>query len=126
MISQITTDKQQGVANGTDSITYQATVTDAKGNAIAGATVNWSADNRDVKLSAAQTTSAADGTSQITITSVKAGDVVVTVQTSEATPKAANKVTFVADAATAKVTGIQADKTQAVADGADVITGRPQ
>jgi adhesin/invasin len=122
VISQITPDKQQGVANGTDSITYQATVTDAKGNAIAGATVNWSADNRDVKLSAAQTTSAADGTSQITITSVKAGDVVVTVQTSEATPKAANKVTFVADAATAKVTGIQADKTQAVADGADVIT----
>lgn len=121
VISQIIPDKKQALANGTDSITYQATVRDAKGNAIAGATVNWSADNREVKLSAAQTLSASDGTSQITITSVKAGDVVVTAQTSEATPKAADKVTFTADAATAQVTSMTRDKPSALANGSDAI-----
>lgn len=110
------------MANGTDSITYTATVTDAQGNAVSGATVSWSADNGDAKLSATQTTSGTDGTSQITVTSVKSGGVVVSAQTSEATAKQADSVTFVADPSTAQVSSMTSDKTSALANGTDAIT----
>lgn len=121
-VSVLTADKTQATASGTDNITYTATVTDAQGNRVPGATVNWSSDNADAKLSATQTTSAADGTSQISVTSVKAGDVVVTAQTSEATAKQADKVTFVADVSTATVSSITSDNPTALANGSDAIT----
>lgn len=121
-VSVLTADKPQATANGTDKITYTATVTDAQGNVVPGSTVTWSADSADAKLSATRTTSGADGTSQITVTSVKAGDVVVTAQTSEATAKAADKVTFVADTTTAQVASITSDKPSALANGTDAIT----
>lgn len=121
-VSLLTSDKTQATANGMDSITYTATVTDAQGNAVSGATVSWSADNGDAKLSATQTTSGTDGTSQITVTSVKSGGVVVSAQTSEATAKHADSVTFVADPSTAQVSSMSSDKTSALANGADAIT----
>lgn len=121
-VSLLTPDKTQATANGMDSITYTATVTDAQGNAVSGATVSWSADNGDAKLSATQTTSGTDGTSQITVTSVKSGGVVVSAQTSEATAKHADSVTFVADPSTAQVSSMSSDKTSALANGADAIT----
>lgn len=121
-VSLLTSDKTQATANGTDSITYTATVTDAQGNAVSGATVSWSADNGDAKLSATQTTSGTDGTSQITVTSVKSGGVVVSAQTSEATAKHADSVTFVADPSTAQVSSMTSDKTSALANGTDAIT----
>ncbi|HAT8012279.1 inverse autotransporter beta domain-containing protein [Citrobacter rodentium NBRC 105723 = DSM 16636] len=121
-VSVLMADKPQATANGTDKITYTATVTDMQGNVVQGATVNWSADSADAKLSSTRTTSGADGTSQITVTSIKAGDVVVTAQTLEATATAADKVTFVADAATAKVNTITSDKPTALANGSDAIT----
>ncbi|EAM8732077.1 intimin-like protein [Salmonella enterica] len=121
-VSLLTPDKTQATANGMDSITYTATVTDAQGNAVSGATVSWSADNGDAKLSATQTTSGTDGTSQITVTSVKSGGVVVSAQTSEATAKHADSVTFVADPSTAQVSSMTSDKTSALANGADAIT----
>jgi adhesin/invasin len=121
-VSLITLNKKQALANGTDSITYQATVTDAKGNAVQGATVSWAADNKNATLSETQTTSGTDGKSQITVTSVKAGDVVVTVQTRESTAKRADKITFIADTATAQVSAISSDKTTALANGVNAIT----
>lgn len=121
-VSLLTPDKTQATANGMDSITYTATVTDAQGNAVSGATVSWSADNGDAKLSATQTTSGTDGTSEITVTSVKSGGVVVSAQTSEATAKHADSVTFVADPSTAQVSSMSSDKTSALANGADAIT----
>ncbi|MGX5012004.1 Ig-like domain-containing protein [Enterobacter asburiae] len=120
-VSTITLSKNQALANGTDSITYTATVTDAQGNVIDGAVVNWSADNSDAKLSVSQTTSASDGTSYITVTSKKAGDVVVTAQTPESVARQADKVTYIADASTAQVQSITSDKTTAVATGSDAI-----
>ena len=120
-VSTITFSKDQALANGTDSITYTATVTDAQGNVIDGAVVSWSADSSDAKLSASQTTSAGDGTAQITVTSKKAGVVVVTAQTPESVTRQADKVTFIADASTAQVQSITSDKTTALATGADAI-----
>lgn len=121
-VSTLTRSKDQALANGTDSITYTATVTDAQGNVIDGAAVSWSADSSDAKLSASQTTSSGDGTSQITVTSKKAGNVVIAAQTSESVARQAEKVTFIADASTAQVQSITSDKTAALATGADAIT----
>lgn len=120
-VNTIMLSKEQALANGTDSITYTATVTDAQGNVIDGAVVNWLADSSDAKLSTSQTTSASDGTSQITVTSMKAGDVVVTAQTRESVARQADKVTFIADASTAQVQSIISDKTTALATGSDAI-----
>lgn len=121
-VNLLTLDKNQATANGADSITYTATVRDAQGNAVQGATVSWSADNAAAKLSNTQSTTGADGTAQIAVTSLKAGDVVMTAQTSEATAKQADKATFVADASTAMVSAITSDKASALANGADAIT----
>lgn len=121
-VSQVTLSKQQAVANGTDSITYEATVTDASGNPVQNATVSWSADNSDAKLSAMQTTSDASGKSHIAVTSLKAGDVVVSAGVNGSAPYNADKATFTADATTAKVTTITSDKSSAVANGMDAIT----
>ncbi|UKJ22798.1 Ig-like domain-containing protein [Enterobacter mori] len=121
-VSLLTLDKTQATANGSDSITYTATVLDAQGNAVQGATIDWSADSAAAKLSGTQSTSGADGTSQITVTSLKAGDIVITAQTSEATAKQADKATFVADASTAIISAITSDKTSVLANGSDAIT----
>lgn len=120
-VENIILSKKQAVANGTDSVTYTATVKDAQGNAVEGATVSWLADNADAKLSKTQTISGSDGTSQITVTSLKAGDVVINVKTSESTAKSAEKATFVADASTAKVLAVDSNAVTALANGADAI-----
>ncbi|WJD49231.1 Ig-like domain-containing protein, partial [Enterobacter sp. PGRG2] len=74
-------DKTEAIANGTDRITYEATVTDQQGNAVNGAKVKWSADTADATLSSTQTISDSNGKSTITLTSLKAGEKVITAQT---------------------------------------------
>lgn len=121
-VTTLTLSKNQALANGTDSITYEAQVTDAQGNAINAARVAWSADNPDATLSASNTTSGADGKSTITVTSLKAGKVVVTAKTSEATPLQAEPATFIADSATATIKTLKSDRTSALANGSDAIS----
>ncbi|EMM4085886.1 Ig-like domain-containing protein [Shigella flexneri] len=121
-VTDITLSKTQATADGVDSITYTATVTDTLGNPVSGATVNWSADNSDARLNPAQTTSDENGKSSITVTSQKAGDVIVTAQTSDTTPRQADKASFVADKATAHLLTVVSDKASALANGNDVIT----
>lgn len=121
-VTTLTLSKTQALANGTDSITYEAQVTDAQGNAINAARVAWSADNPDATLSASNTTSGADGKSTITVTSMKAGKVVVTAKTSEATPLQAEPATFIADSATATIKTLKSDRTSALANGSDAIS----
>ncbi|WP_105198282.1 Ig-like domain-containing protein [Escherichia albertii] len=121
-VSAITLNKSQALANGTDSIVYEATVSDAQGNAIAGANVNWSADNRDVGLSATQTISSDDGKSHITVTSQKAGKVVITASADNTTPLSADSASFIPDTATATIQSINSDKSVALANNTDVIT----
>ncbi len=121
-VTSLTLSKAQALANGTDSITYEAQVTDAQGNAIKAARVAWSADNPDATLSASNTTSDADGKSTITVSSLKAGKVVVTAKTSEATPLQAEPATFIADSATATIKTLKSDRTSALANGSDAIS----
>lgn len=121
-VTTLTLSKTQALANGTDSITYEAQVTDAQGNAINAARVAWSADNPDATLSASNTTSGTDGKSTITVTSLKAGKIVVTAQTSEATPLQAEPATFIADSATATIKTLKSDRTSALANGSDAIS----
>lgn len=125
VVSAIALSKKQAVADGMDSITYTATVTDAQGNVIDGATVHWSADNSNAKLSATQTTSSADGKSQITVTAQKAGTVVVSAGTSSSTLKQADSATFTADINTASVSSLTSDRQSALANGVDEIASVP-
>lgn len=121
-VSLVQADKNQATANGTDAITYEATITDATGNPVAGATVSWSADSADAILSVKQTTSDTSGKSHISVTSSKAGYVVITAQTSESTAKQADSVNFAADITTAKIADIESGSQTALANGSDAIT----
>lgn len=121
-VTAITLDKTEAIADGTDRITYEATVTDQQGNAVSGATVSWSADTSDAMLSSTQTISDSKGKSTITVTSLKAGEKVITAQTSPETAMQANSATFIADKTTAKVVAVSSDKTSALANDKDVMT----
>ena len=123
-IAAVVADKQQAVANGSDSITWTAQVRDLQGNAISGVEVNWSADNPDVKLAASSTRTDAQGNASLVVTSLKSGSVVITAQTAESAPVRADSATFTADLTTAKMTEMAADSVTAVANGTDGITVR--
>lgn len=120
-VTSITLSKNSALANGSDSITYEATVTDASGNVIKNAAVSWSADNTDAVLSATQTTSDADGKAKIQVSSRKVGDVVISAQTSASTAYQAEKATFTADTSTATILTLDSDRDSALANGADGI-----
>ncbi|WP_404851771.1 Ig-like domain-containing protein (plasmid) [Enterobacter asburiae] len=86
-------------ADGTATNSVRATVRDAGGNPVAGATVNFTADN--AAAIAATGTTLADGTVTVTLTSMKAGASVVTASTGSSSQTVST--TFVADAATAAI-----------------------
>jgi adhesin/invasin len=120
-ISQISVSKPQAVANGSDSIQYEATVTDAQGNALGNIPVNWTTDSSTATLSDTQTTSDGSGKAHITLTSLTSGSVVVSAKTADSTAYQADKATFIADVATAKVDAVASDKQTATANGTDAI-----
>ncbi len=120
-VTSITLSKSTALANGSDGISYEATVTDAFGNAIANATVLWASDNADMTLSQPQTTSDANGKTSIQVTSLKAGDVVISAQTSTGTAYQASKATFSADSSSAFVSSLDSDRDSALANGTDSI-----
>jgi len=121
-ITTLTLDKTQALANGSDAVTYTATVTDANGNKVQGAPVNWSSDKATAQLSASLVSTDAQGQATIRVITTTASDVVISAQLPGGTAKAADAVTFIADASTAKLSAVTADKTQALANGTDVIT----
>ncbi|MBB1201620.1 intimin-like protein [Enterobacteriaceae bacterium 89] len=121
-ISSLTLDKTQAVADGSDAVTYEATVTDGQGNPLANTGVDWSSDNGSVKLSDAQSQTDSSGKTHITATSLKAGTVVVSAKTSQSASVNADSVTYLADVSTAKIESFKSDKISAVADRSDAIT----
>ncbi len=121
-ITTLTLDKTQALANGSDAVTYTATVTDANGNKVQGAPVNWSSDKATAQLSASLVSTDAQGQATIRVITTTASDVVISAQLPAGTAKAADAATFIADASTAKLSTVTADKTQALANGTDVIT----
>ena len=121
-ITSLTTDKAQALANGTDAITYRVTVTDANGNKVQGAPVSWSSDVPTAKLSASNVTTDAQGEASIQVTTTTASNVIVSAKLAVGSASPAPSVTFTADASTTQLSAVTADKTQALANGTDLIT----
>ena len=120
-VTAVTPDKNSAVADGQESITYTATVTDKQGNPLADAVVTWQSTPATAQLSAASSTTNAQGQAQISVSSTVAGKVMVTAQTGQSAPHYAPEVTFTADSRSAKVSAPQADKTSAVANTRDQV-----
>lgn len=116
-ITGVTVDKTQAVANGTDLATYTATVTDANNNPLAQVPVNW-ATTLGI-LSGAQSATGSNGQATITLGSTQAGPALVNAQLAGGTASDAPQVTFVADAATARISALTVDKPEALANGTD-------
>ncbi|WP_267498477.1 Ig-like domain-containing protein [Citrobacter farmeri] len=87
------------LANGSETNSVKAMVTDAQGNLLAGQVVNFSADNG--ATIAASGTTGADGTVTMTLTSTVAGDATVTASINGSSRNV--NVTFVADTGTAQI-----------------------
>lgn len=121
-VSALTPSKTRAIANGTDAIIYEAIVTDAAGNALPDAPVDWSASNDDVHLSSAQTLSDAEGKAQVSATSLKSGRVVVSARVNGGTAFNAAEAIFTADAATTQMASLQADKTTGIVADVDTVT----
>ncbi len=122
-LTRVVASKSQALANGTDVITWTATVTDANQNPVKGTTVQWSSSNANITLSGNSSQTGTDGLATITATSVKATDAIMTATlTSPAGSLSASSVSYVADISTAQMSAVSSDKTQALANGTDIIT----
>ncbi|NMD76573.1 hypothetical protein HG548_18840, partial [Citrobacter sp. DNRA3] len=124
----LVTTVDNAVANGTATDSVKATVTDANGNPVSNITVGFSADNG--ATIAANGITGTDGTTTMTLTSLKAGQSVVTAYiTKSAKGKGSQATTdahFVANNRTASLTnpgaGLITVEDNAIAD--DVATNR--
>ncbi|HEY4436889.1 MAG TPA: Ig-like domain-containing protein [Lelliottia sp.] len=115
-------DKTQATANDNDRVTLTAKVVDASDHPVAAAPLKWTVVQGQATLSDAQTTANAQGESVITVTSEHPGTVVVSASSTAGAAVNSAEMTFIADTATAKVTAVTVDKTQALANGADTVT----
>lgn len=112
--------KQNALANGTDEVTFTGTVTDANSNPLSGITINWTATPATGQLSTATGTSDSNGNVTVSLTSTQRGAHQVTGQVN-GKPVISNSVTFTEDAATARLSALNADKTSITA-GTDSVT----
>lgn len=121
-INSLTLDKTQALADGTDPITYVATVADANGNKVEGVSVAWSSDSAFATLSSATTSTDAQGQATLRVTSKTAGDVIISAKLPMGEASQAGTASFATDVSTAKVNSVTSDKTQALADGKETVT----
>ncbi|HBN1650862.1 TPA: intimin type beta [Escherichia coli] len=120
-VTDFTADKTSAKADGTEAITYTATVK-KNGVAQANVPVSFNIVSGTAVLSANSANTNSSGKATVTLTSNKPGQVVVSAKTAEMTSALnANAVIFV-DQTKASITEIKADKTTAVANGQDAIT----
>ncbi|MDA6076760.1 Ig-like domain-containing protein [Edwardsiella anguillarum] len=120
VVSSITADKTQALADGVDAITYTVEVTQ---NHIAQPNVEVTFTTAAGTLSATKAVTDAAGRATVSLTSnAVANNVIVSAKTAEMTTALdASPVNFVNVEPTV-VSSITADKTQALADGVDAIT----
>ncbi|WP_414132925.1 intimin type alpha [Escherichia albertii] len=120
-VTDFTADKTSAKADGTEVITYTATV---KKNGVAQANVPVSFDivSGDATLSARSVTTNSSGKATVTLKSSKPGQVVVSAKTAEMTSALNASAVIFVDQTKAGITEIKADKTTAVANGKDAIT----
>ncbi len=107
------------VANGKDAFTLTATVEDKNGNPVPGSLVTFNlprgvkpltGDNVWVKAND-------EGTAELQVVSVTAGTYEITASAGNSQPSDTQTITFVADKATATVSGIEVIGNYALADG---------
>lgn len=120
IVNTIDTDRNDAIADGRDSIAVTVKITDPNNNPVAGIAVKMAAPAG--LLSPATAISDAKGHVQATLTSKTAGDIVITATTASDPQGKTHSVHFSADATTAAITELSADKLTAIADDADTIT----
>ncbi|SUG56161.1 intimin/invasin [Salmonella enterica subsp. diarizonae] len=113
--------KTTAIADGVDSITYTGTVIDANSNPVAGVTAEWSVSPATGKLSATTSTSDIAGKVTVALTSTEVENYVVTAEVN-GNPENAETVNFTADAGSAAIRTLTANKTDDIAAGRDTIT----
>lgn len=120
--NDLTADKTNAVANGSDAITYSALVKDAQGNPVVGMAVSWSSDRGNLNVSSSTTDNA--GKAEVHLSSTAAGDAIVSATVNNKAATNAQAVSFSADQASATIGSgnLQADKSSAVANGNEAVT----
>jgi len=110
-------------ANGQDSAMVTATVKDAQGNLVNGATVTFTVSDGKAKLSPTSATSNQNGIATAQLTSNVADIITVTAVTNFDRTGKQTSVSFIADLATAKVASLSATRTEGItANGTDSTT----
>ncbi len=114
----LTVDKTTIVANDTDVATYTALVKDANGNPVSNFSVSWATDYGT--LSGTTSNTSTDGKAIITLKGTTIGLATVKA-TVNGTANPADRVTLIADAATAKIkaSNISVDKARIISDGVE-------
>ena len=113
-LSDLKITKDNAVADGKATNVVQASVTDARGNAVAGITVAFSAGNGAVLENTSVVTDA-KGLASTTLTNLSMGTTVVTA-TANNVSRSVN-TTFTADVATAFISSLTVDQDSSPADG---------
>ncbi|EMM4084469.1 intimin type epsilon [Shigella flexneri] len=120
-VTDFTADKTSAKADGTEAITYTATV---KKNGVtqANVPVSFNIVSGTATLGANSATTDANGKATVTLKSNTPGQVVVSAKTAEMTSALNASAVIFVDQTKASITEIKADKTTAKADGSDAIT----
>ncbi|MBF7979313.1 MULTISPECIES: Ig-like domain-containing protein [Rahnella] len=122
LVTRISTDKVQAVADNNDKVTLSAAIVNAQNQPLDGAPVDWKIEQGSGTLSAAQGITDADGNAQVTLTSAMANSVIVSARSGTTGAKNTDSILFAADTSTMNITSLTLDKTQALANGTDAIS----
>ncbi|PSW23646.1 hypothetical protein C9J21_22055, partial [Photobacterium phosphoreum] len=120
-IADFTVDKNAATANGTDTVTGTIVIQDKQGNVVPDVQV-IAKDVTGASISTPAKTDA-QGKTTFTFTNVKSGPDTITVSTAADTTGKTQNVTFAADATTNHIAGFTVDRTTAIANGTDTVTG---
>ncbi len=117
----LTPSEASGVANGTATLVYTATVEDGRGNPLgAGVTVNWST-NLGVITSASVTNASSQAMAMLTAPLVP-GTATITAKAAEGDSGKTASAVFAANVLMARVAQLTPSKTSGMANGTDTVT----
>ncbi|MEY0232904.1 Ig-like domain-containing protein [Providencia manganoxydans] len=124
IIAKVEGKSASAVADGIETIRFEALITDDKNNPLKNTTVKWKSDHstRHVRFSREETTTNDKGLAFVTVTSYKATDVVVTGSVAGSKDKSAAAVTFIANTTTSKLAKFETLSPFIVANGTEKVT----
>ncbi|EAA8605649.1 hypothetical protein CQK57_21485 [Salmonella enterica] len=121
-LDKLTASTQSILADGTSAITLTASVIDQTGHPVKNEQINWNADNDKARLSDKQTMTDESGQAQIQVTSTDVITTVITAQHNQAEALHSEPLNLTADLASTKVTVIDSEKQQVMANNTDTET----